>query len=229
MCDPGCEAEGVENAARGPPGTPAGSANVVWVYSLTAMRLFSLALLFVACSGGLPPVLLLGVAEPIPAPTMTLFDFDSPDGSDWTVENDQVMGGHSVGSVEVSDGVLRFTGTLVTRDGGFSQTRAPKRADLRGYSAVELRVRGDGRTYQVDMDDGSERGGRDVARRGSFATTEDWRTVRVPFSSLEATVHGEPANAEPLDLGGVESIALYIADGKDGPFRLEVDWIRAVE
>jgi hypothetical protein len=28
-------------------------------------------------------------------------------------------------------------------------------------------------------------------------------------------------------LSAVESIGIYIIDGKDGPFRLEVDWIRA--
>ena len=160
---------------------------------------------------------------------MTLFDFQATDDHGWTVENDGVMGGHSKGYVEVSDGTLRFTGTLVTRDGGFSQTRAPKRLDLSSYSAVELRVRGGGRTFQVEVHDGAERGGRDVARRGGFTTTEAWRTVRVPFSSLKATVHGEPVDAEPLALESVESIALYIADGQDGPFRLEVDWIRASE
>ena len=79
------------------------------------------------------------------------------------------------------------------------------------------------------MHDGAQRNGRDIARRGEFITREDWQTVRVPFSSLKATVHGEPVDAEPLALDAVESIALYIADGKDGPFRLEVDWIRAVD
>lgn len=159
---------------------------------------------------------------------MMLFDFQTPD-DDWTVENDGVMGGHSEGFVEVADGTLRFTGTLVTRDGGFSQTRAQKRVDLREYSAVELRVRGGGRTFQVEVSDGTRRNGRDVAQRGAFTTTEEWRTVRVPFSSLEATVHGEPVEAEPLALDAVESIALFIADGQDGPFRLEVDWIRAAD
>ena len=101
--------------------------------------------------------------------------------------------------------------------------------DLSDYSAVELRVRGGGRTFQVEVDDGTQRDHRDVARRAEFSTSDDWQTVRVPFSSLEATVHGEPIDAEPLALDAVESVALYIADGQDGPFELEVDWIRAAE
>lgn len=167
--------------------------------------------------------------HPLPFPAMLLFDFQSPTDETWTVENDGVMGGHSQGAVRVEDGTLQFTGTLVTRDGGFSQTRAEKRVDLRAYSAVELRVRGGGRTFQVEVSDGTKQGWRDVARRGAFTTTETWQTVRIPFSSLEATVHGEPIAAGPLKLDAVESIALYIADGQDGPFRLEVDWIRAAE
>jgi hypothetical protein len=51
--------------------------------------------------------------------------------------------------------------------------------------------------------------------------------VRVPFDALEATAHGEPVNPKPLDLADVEQISLYIADGQDGPFQLEVDEIRA--
>lgn len=193
------------------------------------MRTVFLALLLAACGSVLPPPGPANAPATNSAPAMTLFDFQTPADDTWTVENDGVMGGHSEGFVEVSDGALHFAGTLVTRDGGFSQTRAPKSVDLSDYSALELRVRGGGRTFQAEVHDGAQRNGRDIARRADFSTQEDWQTVRVPFSSLEATVHGEPVDAEPLALDAVESIALYIADGKDGPFRLEVDWIRAVE
>ncbi|OZC02963.1 CIA30 family protein [Rubricoccus marinus] len=189
------------------------------------MRVLFVALLLAACASDPAS----GAPEALPPAPMTLFDFDAPDAPTWTVEDDTVMGGHSNGRVEVSGGTLRFTGTLVTRDGGFSQTRAQRRLDLSEYSAVELRVRGGGRTFQVEVHDGAQIDGKDVARRGDFPTTEDWQTVRVPFSSLGATVHGEPVEAEPLALDAVESVALYIADGQDGPFELEVDWIRAAE
>jgi hypothetical protein len=44
---------------------------------------------------------------------------------------------------------------------------------------------------------------------------------------LEATAHGEPVSPSPLNLSAVTSIGIYIIDGKDGPFRLEIGWIRA--
>lgn len=167
-----------------------------------------------------------------PAPStsdtsMTLFDFDGPDSPPWTVENDGVMGGRSQGSVEVDGGTLVFTGEVVTEGGGFTSVRAARDLDLSDYDGVELRVRGGGRTFELDVDDGTRNRGREVNRRAPFPTSEDWQTVRVAFADLETTAHGEPVSVDALDLAAVRSLGIYIIDGQDGPFRLEVDWIRA--
>ena len=141
---------------------------------------------------------------------MTLFNFDGADTAQWSVENDGVMGGRSQGFVEVANGTLVFTGEVVT-EGRW----------------IELRVRGGGRTFELDVDDGTRSQGREVNRRGPVPTSDSWETVRVSFASLEESAHGEPVSVDPLDLSAVKSIGIYIIDGKDGPFRLEVDWIRA--
>ena len=165
-------------------------------------------------------------ASPSPDTTMTLFDFASPDDSDWDIQNDGVMGGRSKGTYEIEGETLRFTGTVVTQGGGFTSVIASKAFDLSDYDGVELRVRGGGRTFEVDFFDGTQDRGRDVARRGAFPTSSEWQTVRVAFDDLDTTVHGEPIEVEPLDRSAVESVGLYIIDGQDGPFELEVDWIR---
>ena len=157
---------------------------------------------------------------------MTLFDFSDGEAR-WQVVNDGVMGGRSQGHVDVADGTLSFTGTLVTRGGGFTSVRAPLRADLSDYDGVEMRVRGGGRTFEVEVDDGTRFRGLPLSRRAPFPTTEEWQTVRVPFSALETSVFGQPVSADPLDASAVQSLGLYILDNQDGPFRLEVDWIRA--
>lgn len=162
-----------------------------------------------------------------PPASMTLFDFDTADQASWRVVNDGVMGGRSQGFVAVEDGVLRFTGTLVTQGGGFTSVRADRSLDLEGYDGLELRVRGGGRTFEVEVDDGTRRGWRSVSRRAPFETAAEWATVRVPFSTLKTTVFGEPVSAPPIDLADVQGVGLYILDGIDGPFRLEVDEIRA--
>jgi hypothetical protein len=156
-----------------------------------------------------------------------LFDFEGAEKARWRVESDRVMGGRSTGSAEAAEGTLVFDGEVVTEGGGFSSVRARREVDLSGYDGIELRVRGGGRTFELDVSDGTESRGREVTRRGPFPTTGSWETVRVPFDSLEETAHGEPVSPGPLNLSAVKSIGIYIIDGKDGPFRLEVDWIRA--
>jgi hypothetical protein len=177
-------------------------------------------------------LLLLGFSGP-PIPTrselpvpVTLFAFDQADEAQWVVVNDGVMGGRSAGFVAVEGGSLRFTGTLVTQGGGFTSVRAPRAIDLTGQVGLELRVRGSGRQFEVEVDDGLRTYGRSVSRRAAFATATEWTMVRVPFGSLGSTIFGRTVNAPPIDLARIRGLGLYIADGKDGPFRLEVDYIR---
>ena len=158
---------------------------------------------------------------------MMLFDFEAEADSRWRIVNDGVMGGKSQGFVEVADGTLRFTGTLVTDGGGFTSTRVDRRMDLSGYSAIEMRVRGGGRTFELDVDDGTRRLFRPVSRRGAFPTSAEWQVVRVDFAALHTSVYGRAVSAAPLAPEAVRSLSLFILDGQDGPFDLEVDWIRA--
>lgn len=159
--------------------------------------------------------------------SMTLFDFNTANEASWQVVNDGVMGGRSRGYVVIEEGRLRFTGTLVTQGGGFTSIRADQSLNLEGYDGLELRVRGNGRTFEVAVSDGTRLRGRTVSRRAPFETSAEWAVVRVPFSAFRTTIFGRPVKVAPLDLSKVKRIGLYMVDGKDGPFRLEVDTIRA--
>lgn len=185
----------------------------------------------------LPCILLVGVLgwreAPGRAPTpegsatsVTLFSFDQAEEAEWFVVNDGVMGGRSAGFVNVEEGTLRFTGTLVTRGGGFTSVRARHVVDLTGEAGLELRVRGDGRQFEVEVDDGLRSNWGSLSRRAPFVAPAEWALVRVPFSALRNTVFGRTVNAPPIDLARIQGVGLYIADGRDGPFRLEVDFIR---
>ncbi|MEM1096116.1 MAG: CIA30 family protein [Bacteroidota bacterium] len=164
---------------------------------------------------------------PSTSTNMLLFDFQTTGPTEWEIENDGVMGGRSQGFVEVQDGALVFTGEVVTQGGGFTSTRAWRDVDLSAYDGLELRVRGGGRTFEVDVDEGLRHRGREVNRRGAFPTTEEWAVVRIPFATLRDTAHGDPVEVRPLDRSAIVSIGIYIADGQDGPFRLQVDSISA--
>lgn len=194
------------------------------------VALFTLALgLLAGCTDSVPR------SQPSPASpalasapsNMTLFDFNGAAASSWRVVNDGVMGGDSQGSLAIADGTMSFTGELVTQGGGFTSVRVERRVDLSAYDGVELRVRGGGRTFEVEINDTTRNRRREVSRRATFPTTDEWQTVRIPFAELTASAFGEPVDVGPLERGDVRSFGLFIADGQDGPFRLEVDWIRA--
>ena len=190
------------------------------------LRALAAAAALAACSAppdAAPPDAGGGAA---PDSVMTLFSFDRT-AEPWVVQNDGVMGGDSRGSVSVEDGALAFTGDVVTEGGGFTSVLRDTTADLSAADGLELRVRGGGRTFEVEVDDGTRDGrGRQVSRRAPFETSAEWEVVRVPFSAFETSVFGEPVDAAPLDPAAVRAFGLYIIDGQDGPFRLEVDWIR---
>ena len=164
---------------------------------------------------------------PAGAEPMTLFTFVAASEAEWRVVSVGVMGGRSQGFVSVEDGTLRFAGTLVTRGGGFTSIRARREADLSGYDGFEMRVRGGGRPFELAVDDGTRGYGRTVSRRASFPTGDDWTVVRIPFETLRSTIFGRAVNAPALDQARVRGVGIFMADGQDGPFRLEIDWIRA--
>ena len=164
---------------------------------------------------------------PMASDSIVLFDFKDTEEAYWQVVNDGVMGGRSEGYVAIEDGLLKFTGTLVTRGGGFTSVRANKVVNLEGYDGLELRVRGSGRTFEVYVDDDTRRGWRRVSRRAPFQTSKEWSSVRIPFSALKTTIFGRSINAPPTDLANIKRIGVFIVDGKDGPFELEVDTIHA--
>lgn len=165
--------------------------------------------------------------SPAVATPLTLFSFGEADDTRWRVVNDGVMGGRSQGFVQGTEGALVFTGELVTDGGGFTSVRAVRDFDLSGYTGIELRVRGEGRSYALSVNDATRSRGRQVNRLATFPTNDTWTVVRIPFATLRSSAHGRAVRVAPLDLSAVRSTGVYIMDGIDGPFRLEVDWIRA--
>jgi monofunctional biosynthetic peptidoglycan transglycosylase len=155
---------------------------------------------------------------------LLLTDFDSVHLS-WTTVNDEVMGGRSQGGFEIEEGVLTFRGVTNTDGGGFSSIRtSPERPVLGGREAIRLRVRGDGRTYTFRLDTGEAR----AVYWAEFPTVQgEWTEVRLPLDSFVARWRGRVLDRPAVDPAEVVAVGIMIYDKRDGPFRLEVDWIRA--
>ena len=162
----------------------------------------------------------------------TLFHFPDDSPAEWIVVNDGVMGGMSRSEfVAANAGFATFRGEMsLENNGGFASVRGyvPNGIST-GARAIEIRLRGDGRTYQVRLRMGERFDG--IAYRAEFDTEPgDWVVVTLPLAVFEPTYRGyRPPSAAPLALVDVRQLGLMIADKKTGPFRLDVEWIRAVE
>lgn len=160
-------------------------------------------------------------------PDHNLIDFHDDDIR-WTVVNDGVMGGISrSGLIRSSENTGIFRGELsLERNGGFASVRAmitPLASDTGG---LEIRVRGDGRTYQLRLRTDDRFDG--VAYRAEFDTEPgEWTIRRIAFADFEPTFRGRIVrDAGPLDPKRVQQLGLLLADGNPGDFELEIDWVR---
>ena len=147
----------------------------------------------------------------------------------WTAVHDRVMGGASRGGIRLTErGTGLFTGVIsLANRGGFASVRTvPGRTDLSGCDGLELRARGDGRTYQLRLRTDDSLDG--IAYRAEFATREgEWITVRLPFDLFRPTFRGrKPRDAPPLDVSRIRQAGFLLADGQAGPFALEIDFVR---
>jgi uncharacterized surface protein with fasciclin (FAS1) repeats len=171
----------------------------------------------------------LGVAsEPMSKP---LTDFsDASVAQQWLSVNDNVMGGISEGGFRISeDNTLVFSGNLSLENrGGFTSIRTrPADLNLDGYDRIALRVKGDGRTYYLNLMTSSRRTA--SSYRAPIKTKNGtWQEVRVDLNDFVYTSFGRiVAGAAPLKASDVQSVGITLADKKAGPFRLELSWIRA--
>lgn len=167
-------------------------------------------------------------AEPTYKPVA---DFsDAAAAKKWLSVNDNVMGGVSEGGFRITDDkTLEFAGKIsLDNHGGFASIRT--RSDdlgLDGYDTIALRVKGDGRTYYLDLRTSTLFAA--ASYRAPLKTQKDsWQEVRIPLRDFEYSAFGQRiANSEPLRANKIKSVGFTLYDKQSGPFLLEVAWIRA--
>jgi len=173
----------------------------------------------------------LTALKPTPITAVTLFEFSSTaDEPAWNAVNDSVMGGVSRGGAKLIDGSLHFRGVLsLENNGGFSSIRSggPTR-DLSAAKAIVLRVKGDGRTYRLQLATNAEFRRSRISYQAEFPTKRgEWTEVTVPLATLVPQFRGQKLSGPTLNRTRIEEIGLFLSDGNPGAFALEVDWIKA--
>ncbi|NNF51916.1 MAG: CIA30 family protein [Gammaproteobacteria bacterium] len=157
--------------------------------------------------------------------TKTLFSFDNPGEGQWLSVNDTVMGGRSDSGLVIRNGILHFSGNLsLENNGGFTSIRHDLPIDLSARTGIRLRVKGDGRSYQLRLQTDSRYFGRPVAFSGTFKTVEgEWTEVEVAFDELQASFRGRQLDEYSFDPAKIEVIGILLGDYNPGPFHLEID------
>lgn len=150
--------------------------------------------------------------------------------ANWISVNDGVMGGVSEGRFQRTDAdTLLFSGTLsLDNNGGFASIRMePRPLDLAGLAGIVVDVRGDGRTYWIEMRGERQRGA--TSYRAYLPTSAgEWTSTFISFGDFKLQSYGRQLDAAPLDPASVYSVGFMLADKTPGSFELEIASVKAV-
>ena len=162
---------------------------------------------------------------------LIVFDFSKTgDLNQWRPINDTVMGGVSASQLQLTkEGTALFTGNVsLENNGGFASLQSkPSTYNFTGYEGIAIRFKGDGKRYKFSLKNNTFL---DSPRyEAAFITEKEiWATVKIPFNTLVPTFRGTVlTNETPLDISKVKSFSFLISDKQMGPFRLEIDWLKA--
>jgi len=147
----------------------------------------------------------------------------------WRAVNDGVMGGLSSGGPRFENGSMTFQGVINTNGGGFSSVRSPVQDGvLSTSSGIKLRLRSNGRDYKLTFRTNVVRWGRRISFQAPIPRTPigEWAEVTVQYSDLRGTIFGRRVRGATFDRSAVTEIGIILADGRDGSFRLDVDWLK---
>jgi monofunctional biosynthetic peptidoglycan transglycosylase len=162
---------------------------------------------------------------------IVLLDFRNQEEiPEWLIINDGVMGGMSTSDIAYNpEGYLVFTGNVsLQNNGGFASFRSQSKTfDLADYDGIKIRIRGDGKKYSLRLRTSSSFDG--IAYAADFQSLKgDWQEIRIPFSDFTARFRGRIImNAEALDQANIRQLGFLISDKQQGPFVMDIDWIKA--
>lgn len=170
-------------------------------------------------------------ATAAPRDCFTVADFsEAAEPRAWASVNDGVMGGRSSGGPSFAEGAMVFSGVINTNGGGFSSVRrAVEPGVLAGADDIMVRVKTDGRAYRLTIRTAERFMGRSVAYTADIEAGPggEWVEAYVPFDAFSASVFGRTVPAAPLDPATAWSIGIILGDGRDGPFEMQAEWIKA--
>tara|TARA_B110001454_G_scaffold55126_1_gene53926 strand:+ start:346 stop:876 length:531 start_codon:yes stop_codon:yes gene_type:complete len=158
-----------------------------------------------------------------------IFDFNiKANIQDWIVVDDTVMGGRSSSQFNLnSKGFGVFNGAVsLENNGGFSSVRYQfKKTEVKKYTKIKLRLKGDGKNYQFRVKNNS----RDYySYISTFSTTNDWQNVEIALKDMYPSFRGRRLNTPNFSHDFIEQIVFLIGNKKNEDFKLIIDTIELI-
>ena len=155
-----------------------------------------------------------------------IYNFDkSSDLNNWIIVNDDVMGGVSKSNVYINDDShCVFTGNISTaNNGGFCSLRYYlDRINIKNNEDLKLRVKGDGKPYQLRIKSNREDYFSYVF---SFETSGDWQTISVPLKEMYPSFRGRRLSLQNFSNKYFEEIGVLVGNKKNEEFKIIIDKI----
>ncbi|OEE95466.1 CIA30 family protein [Vibrio crassostreae] len=153
-----------------------------------------------------------------------MIDFIQPnEHKNWTVTNDDVMGGISTGELIYVDNMSRFRGELsLENNGGFSSVKRSIESLAHEIDSVELVFVGDGRTYQLRFT--TSKDGHRVQYKHDFDSIKGEQfSKEFHFDDFQAVFRGRLLSDAPeLKAQDIKQIGFLIADKQPSFFELDL-------
>jgi len=156
----------------------------------------------------------------------TAFPFNEKSNiKNWTIVDDQVMGGKSSGIFNLKEkGNGHFKGYVsMDNNGGFSSVKYRfNKIYAKKDSIILLKIKGDGKTYQFRIKNKSSDRHSYIYH---FETTKNWQIIKLNLSDMHPSCRGKKLNIPNFDNDSFEEISFFIGNKRNEKFELEINTI----
>ena len=138
----------------------------------------------------------------------------------WEIVNDNVMGGISTGDFKTQNDQLIFFGKLSSKfNGGFASIRIREKIQLDNRKKINLKVIGDGNTYQIRIKDNSSNY---YSYQQEFETNGLEQEITLSLSEFRPIFRGTYLSAENFDKKLISELSFMIVSKKEPDFKLKI-------
>ncbi|MCK0192869.1 CIA30 family protein [Arenibacter sp. F20364] len=155
-----------------------------------------------------------------------IFDFNKDTSMEnWTIVNDGVMGGLSVGNIVLTpEGHGLFKGEIsLENNGGFSSVRYRfEKLQVTKDGYISIRLKGDGKKYQFRVKDDSSNYYSYIV---TFPTSGEWEEIKISLKDMYPSFRGRKLDMPNFSKDHIEEIVFLIGNKKTESFMLLIDKI----